>query len=812
MRTPRISTHLLCCVLACAAAPAAAHQLPQLTAPAAQPPAAPVLADTAPPPLFEVVTRYRAVMDSAAQAERAIARLAVLEGLTAELEQSVRRTTELQALLAALVDTDYARPERLSRLRDQASLEDQRLEALQVRTFGRLDELGQIRGRWLDRQRFWRSWRTAMRDDPDFASVAADMQQAVDRIEGVLERVSTASGELIALQRRIEEVRGSMEEIGSVVASLRVQRRQALLHRGEPALLGAAHREQLATQDWRAWSPAPLLDSNAYFAFLRSNVGTMIFQLLLLLGIGLAARRIRAAALPEAGWSGLLEHPWTLATFTTAAIALQRVVLAPPLWDVLLWSVLGATGAILAGHVVHIFALRVGVYLLAVFYPFFLLLEMARVPTPVFRLILAMIAACVMVVFGWLARRTRVARASDAEETRRVWPLRIGAALWAAVLLAIVLGYDVLGRWVLHATVTSAAVVFVVVLLVALLRGAIATLLRVESSAGGRILPMIGVPLAQRVMTMLQVILVGVAILALLDTWEITPSPVQTWQIIINAGFTVAGVHITVGRILFGAAVIYIAMFASWVVRAIVQSEVYQRWDFDRGVGDSINTLVHYTLITFGVFVALGVLGVELQNFAIVVGALGIGIGFGLQNVVNNFVSGLILLFERPVRVGDTVVVDGEWGTIRKIGLRSTIMQTFDQSEMIVPNADLVSEKVVNWTLSSPIARIILPIGVAYGSNIGLVLELLRQAGAAHDSALVDPPPQSIFVAFGDSSLDFELRIWIREIRLRLEVRSVVLTEVERLLTEHGIEIPFPQRDLHIRSVSPAAAESMFRP
>jgi potassium-dependent mechanosensitive channel len=807
----RISTHIVFCLLACFALPAAARQIPQPAAATTQPQPVQLTADTAPPPLFEVVVRHRAVIDSASQAERSIARLAVLDGMAAELEESVRRTAELQALLAALVGTDYARPERLSRLRDQALIEDQRLEALQARAFARLDELGQIRGRWLERQRFWRSWRSAMRDDPDFGDVAADMQQAVERIEGVLASASATASELIALQRRIEEVRGSVEEIGSVVALLRVQRRQALLHRSEPVLLGAAHRAQLATQEWRAWSPAPLIDSSAYFAFLRSNLGTILFQLLLLLGIGLAARRIRGAALPEAGWSGLLEHPWTLAVFTTAAIALQRVVLAPPLWDVLLWSVLGATGAILAGHVVHIFALRVGVYILAVFYPIFLLLEMARVPVPLFRLILAVIAACITIVFGWLARRTRVARASNADETRRVWPLRIGAALWAAVLLAIGVGYDVLGRWVLHATVTSAAVIFVVVLLVALLRGAIATLLRVESRGGARVLPMIGVPLAQRVMTLLQVILVGMAILALLDIWELTPSPVQTWQIIINAGFTAAGIHITVGRILFGVAVIYIAMFASWVVRAIVQSEVYQRWDFDRGVGDSINTLVHYTLITFGVFIALGVLGVELQNFAIVVGALGIGIGFGLQNVVNNFVSGLILLFERPVRVGDTVVVDGEWGTIRKIGLRSTIMQTFDQSEMIVPNADLVSEKVVNWTLSSPIARIILPIGVAYGSNIGLVLELLRQAGAAHDSALDDPPPQSIFVAFGDSSLDFELRIWIREIRLRLEVRSVVLTEVERLLTEHGIEIPFPQRDLHIRSVSPAAAESMLR-
>jgi potassium-dependent mechanosensitive channel len=265
-----------------------------------------------------------------------------------------------------------------------------------------------------------------------------------------------------------------------------------------------------------------------------------------------------------------------------------------------------------------------------------------------------------------------------------------------------------------------------------------------------------------------------------------------------------------VGRLILAGLVLYVSLVISWLARTFLQSEAYRKWNFDRGVGDSINMLIHYTLVVLGALLALGVLGVELQNFAIVAGALGIGIGFGLQNVVNNFASGLILLFERPVRVGDTVVVGGEWGTIRKIGLRSTVMLTFDQSEMIVPNADLVSEKVVNWTLSNPIARIILEVGTAYGSDIEQVLQILRESGPAHDAVMAEPKPQALFVGFGDSSLDFELRVWVREIRLRLEVRSVVLTEIERRFAEAGIEIPFPQRDLHIRSIDAPAADRLL--
>lgn len=379
--------------------------------------------------------------------------------------------------------------------------------------------------------------------------------------------------------------------------------------------------------------------------------------------------------------------------------------------------------------------------------------------------------------------------------------------MWAVVLVAVILGFDVFGRWVLHAAVTTGAAAFVVVLTVALVRGLIATLLRTE--AQGRFLRSIAVPFARRVVGVLEAVLIFGALLVVASIWELTPSPVATWQIIVNAGVDVAGIRITAGRLLLGVLVIYMALVASWLVRAFLQSEAFRRWNLDRGVGESINKLVHYTLIVIGLFTALAILGFELQNFAIVAGALGIGIGFGLQNVVNNFASGLILLFERPVRVGDTVVVDGEWGTIRKIGLRATIMLTFDQSEMIVPNADLVSEKVVNWTLSNPIARVILEVGVAYGSDIGRVLQILRESGTAHDAVLNDPAPTALFVGFGDSSLDFELRVWVREIRQRLEVRSAVLTEIERRFAEAGIEIPFPQHDLHLRSVDDAAASRL---
>jgi potassium-dependent mechanosensitive channel len=814
---------LLPLLLVATSATAASAQVQDAPPPAAeQPAAAPTV-----PNVFEVATRARIVVDSAARAERTVERLGTVGALAAEIDEAVRRQADLQALLTAIIDMDFVRLERLSRLRDQALLEDGRLETLHTRLIDRLTQLGELRARWAGHQRNWLDWRAAYRGEPDYAAIQPDVEHAIERIERVVTQASEAATQLLALQRRTEELRADIEQMGVVVTAIRTGRRRALMERVEPVLMSAEHRAQLAEETWREWRPMEALQPAAYPAFVRANLGLLAFHILLAVLLGLIARSIRrwttrAAGTTEAAtnavegadesdaWGGLLAHPWALGVFGSVVLAMQRITLAPPLWDVLLWGVFGVVASLLSRRLFETRALRLTVYLLAGFYPGFLLLEVLQLPAPLFRLGLAAVAAAAVPVFLVLGRqRAALARAEESHDPRRIWPLRIGAGVWALVLLAVLLGYDALGRWILHATVTTAAMLFVVLLIFALARAALPMLLR--GAETGRRLRGVGVQLAQRLIFLFRIAVVVVATLVLLDIWGVAESPVATWQWITSRGFQAGPLQVTIGGILMGVLVIYIAVLLSGLSRTLVTADVERRQEGDRGLAESINRLVHYFIITVGVLAALAVLGVELQNFAIVAGALGIGVGFGLQNVVNNFASGLILLFERPVRVGDTVVVDDVWGTVQKIGLRSTVMVTFDQSEMIVPNADLVSEKVTNWTLSSPTARIILPVGVAYGSSISQVLKILVDSAFAHDAVLKEPPPEGLFVGFGDSSLDFELRVWVSNIRQRLQVRSVILTEVERRLAEAGIEIPFPQRDLHLRSVDAEAMGQLAR-
>jgi small-conductance mechanosensitive channel len=210
-----------------------------------------------------------------------------------------------------------------------------------------------------------------------------------------------------------------------------------------------------------------------------------------------------------------------------------------------------------------------------------------------------------------------------------------------------------------------------------------------------------------------------------------------------------------------------------------------------------------------GLFVALVAAGFEVSQLTLVVGALGLGIGLGLQNVVNNFVSGLILMFERPIQPGDVVEVGGVSGKVREIGMRATTLSTFEGADVIVPNGMLLSEKLVNWTLSDMDRRIDVNVGVAYGTDPRRILDLLKDVTVGTEGIATEPAPTVLFVGFGASSLDFAIRAWTNNFGDWVAIRSNLTVRVYDALLAAGIEIPFPQQALHVRSVAPAAAAAL---
>ena len=260
---------------------------------------------------------------------------------------------------------------------------------------------------------------------------------------------------------------------------------------------------------------------------------------------------------------------------------------------------------------------------------------------------------------------------------------------------------------------------------------------------------------------------------------------------------------ISVGNIALFAVATWAALWIAATIRSLLAEDVLPNMALPRGVAHSISSLSYYALAILGLIFALAVAGFELQQLAIVLGALGVGIGLGLQSVVNNFVSGLILMVERPIQPGDVVEINGVTGRVRDIGLRATRLITFEGADVVVPNGMLLAERLTNWTLSNSSRRIEVNVGVAYGSDPELVLTLLRDVALRTESLLKEPAPAALFVGFGASALDFTLRAWTREDSDWVAIRSNMGLAVLHALREAEIVIPYPQQDLHLRTLSP---------
>ncbi len=244
---------------------------------------------------------------------------------------------------------------------------------------------------------------------------------------------------------------------------------------------------------------------------------------------------------------------------------------------------------------------------------------------------------------------------------------------------------------------------------------------------------------------------------------------------------------------------IWVSIKLSTFIRFILDGELLPRINLPRGVPGAISLMANYVILTLGLLFAFVAIGFDLSKFAIVFGALGVGIGFGLQNIVNNFISGLILLFERPIQVGDVISIQNLSGTVKRIGIRSSIIAGWDGSEEIVPNADLVSTRVTNWTLSNKNRRIEIKIGVEYGSDPEQVMELLRYSISSRGDVLKEPSAYVLFEGFSDRTMDFTFRFWIPNTGDWIFIKSEVFVHISSLLQEASIKVPYPQMDVKIK-------------
>ena len=246
---------------------------------------------------------------------------------------------------------------------------------------------------------------------------------------------------------------------------------------------------------------------------------------------------------------------------------------------------------------------------------------------------------------------------------------------------------------------------------------------------------------------------------------------------------------------------LFLLFYISSKIKKVLVKRIFLRYDLDIGVSQSMATIVRYVLIIIGLIIIFQTTGIDLSAIGLLVGALGVGIGFGLQNITNNFISGLIILFERPIKVGDRVEVDDLSGNIIDISARATTIITNDNIVVIVPNSDFINKRVINWSHNNKEVRLNFPVGVSYNEDPEKIKKLLTEVAITNPGVLSSPKPYILFDGFGDSSLNFLVMVWTTEFIDRPRIlRSELYYEIFAKFKEHNVEIPFPQQDIHLKS------------
>lgn len=451
--------------------------------------------------------------------------------------------------------------------------------------------------------------------------------------------------------------------------------------------------------------------------------------------------------------------------------------------------------------------LRKFLLVLAAFYALEVLYLLIRFPPLVRREFHALIMVTALTCFTWLARSARTHEMSMLGRNLRI--LRIGMwlglALLASSLAANILGYVSLAQILGLCALLGAFAAVGIYCVARILMVVVSTLLRSNSIQSViETTPEQVERWAYRGITIAAFLIWFDAILQLLMIYE---SVARSVSVALSYPIGFERVHITLKEILSFFSILLVGYAAANVVTLLLRKLFLSKFSLQRGLPFAISKVTYYILLVLVFVTALANAGIQLDKFTLVTGAVGVGVGFGLQNVVNNFVSGLILLFERPIRVGDTVEMKGLVGRVRRIGARSSTIHTFEDAEVIVPNSNLVSNEVVNWTLSSLRRRVDIPLGVAYGTDPERVLSLLLDLVASHPGVVLNPKPEAYFLGFGENALNFELQFWTyQEAWFRL--KSDVAVRLVKALQEANIEIPLPQRDLRIRAFDSPRTES----
>ncbi|HEY8122727.1 MAG TPA: mechanosensitive ion channel domain-containing protein [Myxococcota bacterium] len=659
----------------------------------------------------------------------------------------------------------------------------------------------------------WERTREHARGDQAPAEALARIDAVRSALRGATREAKAARSGLLDLQARIANQESRVEELIDLLGAAKARAQRSLLERDSEPLWSSfgtqSHSAELAGRQLAR-------DSAAARAYAKRTYAPFVAQLAIFVGaalLGLYSNRrfenLRGD--PRLAASAVIfERAFSSAALMALSLTSALHPLAPSF-------VLGVSRLALIPPVLRLLpklvdeALQPAIWVVAALAGIDVLRGALVTIAPLERTLFTLELAAAVGALLWLMRPARLVLVPDSANVPRLLqlPLQLALLLFGVAFVASVLGWSNLARLLGNGTLLSTYAAVVVYGGARVLRAGLRAAVRTGADANVRLLRENAEPTIAGGARVVNIAALCAWAALTLRAFGFASDFLAFAGAIWSTPVGYGSLEIALGDVLTFVLTIWASVLLSRFVRFVVEGEALSRFKPSGGVAHAVARTAQYLIVLLGFFAAAAAAGIDMNRFSVLAGAFGVGIGFGLQNIVNNFVSGLILLYERPIQIGDSIEVSGGIsGDVKSLGIRSCTLRTFEGADVIVPNAMLISEKVTNWTLSDRTRRNDLKIGVAYGSDPRRVLELLLGCARAHASVLGYPEPIALFTGFGESALSFELRFWT-PFDDAVPARSAVGLAVHDTLTGAGIEIPFPQRDLRLRSVAPEAAQAL---
>jgi potassium efflux system protein len=723
--------------------------------------------------------------------------IAAVERGHVEIEEDIK---ELTGQLQQLKDSKDYRYSKIANFKQLIEQEHELFEVICDPLNRAISQLGALRKNWLAEKERWNQWQSSLLKDPAPDQIQSTFAKANNTIETALKLVLEHLETMLTIQTKAGNIQEKINALAAELDGMSMAKWSGDMVYKSPPMFSGRYFSQFSRGLWYAVRKG--LDEISWpdNRFFVQNAWVILLQVFISLAVIIAFYRKREVLKSSKGWRFLAGRPFSAGLFfgVVTTWLLYEYIGIPIAYVLALMVVCVISFARLSDGLTQVPWKRRFIHGVIIVFIVTRLMNVVSLPLPLFRLYTVLIA-----ILGLLfCLRLAVESSRNKDSILYTWSLRLLSCFFIFIIIAEIWGKEVLVEYLFVSLVRSIAIVFIFMLFIRMIRGGVEWLLATYPFRISTVLHRDNDAIIRQVGLFIAIVMWGLVVLPeIIMIWGVSDTLDGATKDLLALGFNLGSQRISVGLVIASIGIIYGTFLLSWIFQKVLMSKVFAMRQVESGVRLSIERLVHYVLITIGFFLAISILGFDITKLTIMLGALGIGIGFGLQGVVSNFISGLILLFEQPVRVGDTIEIEGKWAKIKMIGLRATTVQTLDHADVIIPNADLTSNLVTNWTLSNRKAMLKILVGVAYGSNVPLVIEKLIACGKANSYLAKTPKPQVLFLSFGDSSLDFELRVWVRDADNRLKVTSELHQEIDRSFREAKIEIAFPQQDLHLRSL-----------